>query len=40
MRLNKHGLQEAVFIANEVLTRVYAAVVGSDNMSGSDLILP
>lgn len=39
MRLNNHGLQEAVSIANEVLTRVYAAVVGSDNMSGFELIL-
>lgn len=40
MRLTNHGLQETVSIANEVLTGVYTAVVGPDNMSSSELILP
>lgn len=31
MRLNKHGLQKAVSIANGLLVRVYAAGVDPDN---------
>lgn len=40
MRLTNHVLQETVSFANEVLTGVYIAVVGPDNMSSSELILP
>lgn len=40
MRLTNHGLQETVSIANEVLTGVYPAVAGPDNVSGSELLLP